>query len=107
MAIRRHGMMESGGSFSEATVRKVWDKATIVPGINPAKRRKDDNGAWIEWDQYGDTTEGGTGWEIDHIRPVSRGGADEPSNLQPLQWQNNRAKGDDWPKWEYKVTAKG
>jgi 5-methylcytosine-specific restriction endonuclease McrA len=32
------------------------------------------------------------GWEIDHIVPVAQGGGDELTNLQPLQWENNRRK---------------
>ena len=32
------------------------------------------------------------GWEIDHIVPVALGGKDDLSNLQPLQWENNRRK---------------
>jgi 5-methylcytosine-specific restriction endonuclease McrA len=47
---------------------------------------------------YGTETE--YGWEIDHIRPVSDGGADDLENLQPLQWENNRYKSDNWPQWE-------
>lgn len=91
----------NGNSFAEITKIRVWSKATIVPHANPEKKRKDLCGAWIEWDKYGDTTQNGRGWEIDHIKPVSKGGTDDISNLQPLQWQNNRKKGDDYPVYRY------
>jgi 5-methylcytosine-specific restriction endonuclease McrA len=45
------------------------------------------------------------GWEIDHIKPLSKGGTDDISNLQPLQWENNRHKADDWPDFECKVRS--
>jgi hypothetical protein len=28
------------------------------------------------------------------VNPVSHGGTDELANLQPLHWENNRAKGN-------------
>lgn len=71
----------------------VWNKARIVQGYNSAYVRADACGALIEWGRYGDITSR-YGWEIDHIMPKSLGGADVITNLQPLQWQNNRAKGD-------------
>jgi len=40
------------------------------------------------------------GWEIDHIKAVVNGGDDRLSNLQPLNWQNNLAKGNNLT-WDY------
>jgi hypothetical protein len=86
-----------GASFPELVVQAVWQKGNIVPGVDPARRRKDCCGAWIDRFSYGST--GDLGWEIDHVLPVSQGGPDDLYNLQPLQWRNNRHKGDDWPGW--------
>jgi 5-methylcytosine-specific restriction endonuclease McrA len=95
-----------GGSFSEDIKRAVWNKARIKPNHDPDNFRLDTCGAIIEWYQYGKVIEGGTGWEIDHIKPVALGGGDEISNLQPLQWQNNRYKGDKYPDNNYCIVQK-
>jgi len=60
-------------SFNDATVEAVWKKGAVVSGVDPAVRRKDSCGAWIDRNQYGVTNENGTGWEIDHIVPVAKG----------------------------------
>jgi 5-methylcytosine-specific restriction endonuclease McrA len=96
---RKRGSDHRGQQFSDSVRRAVWQKARTVPGYDPMWFRVDMCGAYIRWELYGDTTPGGAGWEIDHIRPVSQGGGDELGNLQPLQWENNRAKGDDYPEW--------
>lgn len=59
--------------------------------------------AFLQRSKYGKTEE--WGWEIDHVKPVSAGGTDDLSNLQPLQWENNRHKGDNYPRWECKVKS--
>ena len=76
----------------------VWRKGTIIP---PSNGNTWDGNAW-RFDSYGSVmkySEHGNrdsvyGWEIDHIKPVAKGGSDELSNLQPLNWKSNAAKGD-------------
>lgn len=103
---RKHNTDRNGSSFTEEVKKAVWNKAQIVLGVDSSKQRKDSCGAWIIWDKYGETTENGNGWEIDHIKPVAKDGTDDLSNLQPLQWQNNRTKSDDYPAKDFcKVKA--
>ena len=44
------------------------------------------------------------GWEIDHIKPDSKGGEDIISNARPLQWYNNVTRSNE--KLTCPVTAK-
>lgn len=91
-----------GNHFTQQTRVAVWQKGKVVAGYDPAKYRMDSCDALIEWDEYGNTTVA-QGWEIDHIKPVEKDGGDDLANLQPLQWQNNRGKGDNYPNWSCTV----
>jgi len=87
-----------GSRFDEAELRAIWEKGDILPGKDPRQYRQDGCGAIIVWSQYGMSSR--LGWEVDHIQPRSKGGSDLLENLQPLQWCNNRRKGDSFPSWE-------
>ena len=97
--VRNCSTKRDGSSFDEATIEAVWKKGTLEPQYSSF--RKDTCGASMQRTKYGKTEQ--WGWEIDHIEPVSKGGTDDLSNLQPLQWENNRHKGDDWPDWDCKI----
>lgn len=91
---------------NEDIKNKVWQKGLIVEGYNADIFRKDACGAWIIWEKYG-LADNPYGWEIDHIYPREKGGGDELDNLRPLNIQNNRSKGDDYPSYSAVITAKG
>ena len=88
-------------AFSEEIIQKVWEKGKVVSSNDPNVYRKDECGAWIRRNQYGNRNSQ-YGWEVDHISP---GGSDTLSNLRPLQWKNNTDKSDG--RLKCNVTASG
>lgn len=86
---RRPNTDISGKPFSEEIVEAVWQKARAMG--TSAILRLDAWGWTIVRQDYGNLRSR-YGWEIDHIIPVSEGGDDDLTNLQPLQWENNRRK---------------
>lgn len=75
---------------------QVWVKAQPIIGQDPSLWRSDACGGIMRFTDHGDTNSK-FGWEIDHMKPVALGGTDDIANLQPLHWENNRKKGDNYP----------
>ena len=96
---RNFNTKRDSSSFDEDTIENVWQKGEIESKY--PSFRKDKCGASMQRSKHGKTER--WGWEVDHIKPVSLGGTDDLSNLRPLQWENNRQKGDDYPRWSCKV----
>ncbi len=94
------------GNYSEQKIQQVWERGIKVNGYDENLYRKDICGAWIKKEEYGNR-ESAYGWEIDHFKPKSLGGTDDLLNLIPLQWENNRTKGDDYPEFNSSITAEG
>ena len=73
----------------------VWNKAQPVRGKNPSQFRRDVAGNVLFRGAYG--KKGPKSWEVDHKRPVSKGGSNRLSNLQIMQTSENRRKGNRYP----------
>ena len=88
----------AGKQFGNTTVEAVWNKGAEIPGRDSKLWRRDKCGHIINRADYGNT-KSEYGWEVDHIKPVAKGGSDDLSNLQPLYWETNRDKSDTHP-WQ-------
>ena len=84
---------QRGYKFDQETINAIFQKGTLVASTLTDEIRTDACGARMRKSHFGNVNSK-YGWEIDHIKPTAKGGANVLSNMQPLQWQNNRAKGD-------------
>lgn len=81
-------------NWTQTEIGEIWEKAEYIDEKNESNGfRKDQCGAWIKWSDYGNRNSK-YGWEIDHIRPASKGGDDVISNARPLHWKNNASRQD-------------
>lgn len=71
---------------------KAWNNAQAVRGKDPDLYRKDPYGNVMYKSSHGKSSP--MGWDVDHIKPVSRGGSDATRNLQALNTSVNRGKGN-------------
>ena len=72
-------------------IQAIWEQGVVVPGQDAERWRKDQYGAWIGREFYGNR-ESEYGWDIDQIDPK---GSDEFANFRPLQWQNDMEKSNE------------
>ncbi len=71
---------------------EIWDKAKKVRGEDPCCYRKDIYGNIMYYHSYGRNS--AMGWEVDHSKPVSKGGTEHLNNLQAMNTKANRQKSD-------------
>ena len=82
-------------SYSKDLLDEIFSKGEPIPNEDPKLYRKDKFGNEIHRYDYGKQTT--YGWEVDHSKPQSIGGTGHLNNLQPLQWEENRSKSDNYP----------
>jgi 5-methylcytosine-specific restriction endonuclease McrA len=80
----------SGNEFSHSLKDQVWLKDGSHNSVKIDKCNR-----IMKYEEYGMETT--FGWEIDLIIPKSKGGKDDIENLQPLHWETNREKSDNYP----------
>lgn len=97
--------MEQRKKFTQADRDYCWSKANKIQGFSTNKYRTDKCGNVIYKSSYGKRCK--YGWEIDHSKPMSKGGTNHLNNLQAMQWKQNNDKGVKYP-YKYKeVKRKG
>lgn len=77
---------------TKSQISKAWNNAKSIRGKSSNKYRKDPYGNTMYKGSYGKSSN--MGWEVDHIKPRSMGGSSATRNLQALNANVNRSKGN-------------
>ncbi|PIP12854.1 MAG: HNH endonuclease [bacterium (Candidatus Stahlbacteria) CG23_combo_of_CG06-09_8_20_14_all_34_7] len=93
--VRKHGTNDDGRRFTPERVKEVWERAKKISGKDPGLYRLDAMGNEIYKPSYGKNSK--KGWEVDHKKPLDKGGTDNLKNLQPLQTKKNKEKSNKYP----------
>lgn len=91
--MRKPNTNAHGEVWTKEQIDAVWQKGKYKNDHDPNVWRADKCSDLMYRSFHGDRNSE-YGWEIDHINPVSNDGTDDISNLQPLNWRNNAAKGN-------------
>jgi len=67
----------------------LWDKCKKIPNRDPAVYRLDPGNKIIKYGDHGKHSN--YAWQIDHIIPKAKNGADHIENLQALHWLTNQS----------------
>ena len=76
--------------------REGWNKGRAIPGASAADWRKDPHGYVIHFADHGNHASP-YGWEMRHLLPRSRGGAEQLFNRQPVNVSRLRSGQDPHP----------
>ena len=90
---RKPNTTRVGLNWHEHVIKLVWEKGIEIPNYPRDTWRLDYCGGVMHFPDFGNRNNQ-YGWEIDHINPVTNGGNDLLTNLQPLSWKMNDKKGN-------------
>ena len=79
------------GYYSEELLDLIFSKGSVVSGMNPKLYRKDCYGNLMFRYSCGKYTN--LGWNVDHSKPIAKGGTNSIRNLQPMNCFANCSKG--------------
>ncbi len=76
---------------TDIEIEFAWNRCDVVEGFDTWLWRLDVDGRVMKRTEYGKTTD--YGWEVDHILPLSQGGADTLLNMRARHYIGNRRAG--------------